>query len=216
MDNEEKYIENLETLDFLIENRENSSVYLVNKLEEYIAQQNVSPYIIFALDKAKTFDADAVYFRFFDDNRPQQAQLYIYDNIVKKRSPDYYAQKHKEIWSGCEVASFLIIDDTTIKIYDSRNPVKIDNDNLISKPIETINLLNKANNVIRQYSAQNFNNGSFWENKITTNLFLNSKIASERLIKGLREIRNNLHKRKSLNADLIDRLLIICILIKYF
>ncbi|MDR2126297.1 MAG: hypothetical protein LBP63_05660, partial [Prevotellaceae bacterium] len=62
----------------------------VDKLSEYIAE-NKSPYIIIALDKAKSFDADAVYFRFFDDGRPPMAQIYIYDNINNRRVPDYYA-----------------------------------------------------------------------------------------------------------------------------
>jgi hypothetical protein len=202
-------------LDFKIESQANSSVYLVDNLEEYIEQGDVSSYIIIALDKAKTFNADAVYFRFFDDGRPPMAQIYIYDNTNNRHAYEYYAQKHREIWSSCEVSSFFIIDKDQIRVYDSRNPVKINNNKLISKPIETIDLLSGINNVIAKYKSQNFDNGSFWENTSTKKYFLNSKIASERLIKGLKEIRNRLHKDNLLNPELIDQLLIICILVKY-
>ncbi|MDR2083877.1 MAG: SAM-dependent methyltransferase [Bacteroidales bacterium] len=210
-----EYIKNLETLDFQIENQDNSSIYLVDKLEEYIKQDDVSPYIIIALDKAKLFDADAVYFRFFDDNRPPLAQIYLYDNIQKQKNSEYYAEKHREIWSSCEVAVFFVIDKTTIRIYDSRKPVETNNDGSISsKTIDCIDFLSDVNNAINKYRAQNFNNGSFWENQLSGNNFLDSKIASERLINGLRIVRNELRKSK-LSYALIDKLLIICILIKY-
>jgi len=214
MAGKKKYIENLQSLDFQIDQDNRSSVYLVDKQTEYI-KQDKSPYIIVALDKAKEFDVDAVYFRFFDDERPQLAQIYIYDNISKQKDDDYYAQRHKEIWSSCEVATFFIIDKSTIRIYDSRKPVEIHNDNLKSKPIETIDLLAEIDIAIAKYKAQHFNNGSFWENECSKKYFLNSKVASERLVKGLREIRKELRKNKSLSVGLIDNFLIICIMIKY-
>jgi hypothetical protein len=211
--NNRGYIENLQVLDFQTENQVDSSVFFVNKLEQYI-QGKVSPYIIIALDKAKLFEADAVYFRFFDDNRPPLAQLYIYDNITKDKPADYYAKKHKEIWSSCEIASFLVIDKTIVKIFDSRKPVKIESDKIHSKPIKEINLL-EINNIAKEYKAHSFDNGSFWENKEMKNHFLNSKIASERLVKGFKSIRNHLRKNINLSKELIDQLLIVCILIKY-
>jgi type I restriction-modification system DNA methylase subunit len=217
MDDRNKgFIENLQKLDFQIKNQESSSVYFLSELENYIAQGNVSPYIIIALDKAKLFEADAVYFRFFDDNRPPLPQIYLYDNTNELRLSEYYAEKHRAIWSSCEVATFFVVGKTTIKIYDSRKPVEIDNGgNISSKPIDCIDLLSEINDVIVQYKAQNFDNGSFWENQTSKKHFLSSKIASERLVKGLKEIRNKLHKNSSLSIKLTDRLLIICILIKY-
>jgi hypothetical protein len=209
-----EYINKLRTLDFQLEEHNYSSIYLVDKQIDYISQ-NKSPYIIIALDKAKEFDVDAVYFRFFDNERPPLAQIYVYDNITKQKDSDYYIQKHKEIWSSCEVASFFIIDKEKIRIFDSRNPVKIFNNKLKSEPLETINLLSDVNDAYKKYKAQNFDNGSFWENENTKRYFLNSKIASERLLKGLIEIRNILRRDKLLSNGSIDKFLITCILIKY-
>jgi hypothetical protein len=213
--NKEEYIKNLQQLDFQLENQDNSSVFFVNELEQYI-QDGKSPYIIMALDKAKVFDVDAVYFRFFDDERPPMPQLYIFDDITRKRSADYYAKKHCEIWSSCEIASFLVIGETTVNLFDSREPVKTENGTISSKPIKTLDL-SDINNIAKEFKAHSFDNGSFWENKEMKNHFLNSKIASERLIKGLKNIRTNLRKNDKLNLskELIDKLLIVCILIKY-
>jgi type I restriction-modification system DNA methylase subunit len=213
MANKKKYIENLQKLDFQTD-QEYSPIYFVGKQTKYI-KQNISPYIIIALDKAEEFGVDAVYFRFFDDERPPLAQIYIYDNITKQKHNDYYAQKHKEIWSSCEIAIFFIIDKSTIRVYDSRNPVEICKEGLKSEPIEIIDLLAEVNTAITKYKAQNFNNGSFWENENAKNHFLNSKTASEKLVKGFREIRNELYKGKLLSIESIDEFLMICILIKY-
>lgn len=213
--NNNEYILNMKKLDFHIESQEDSSVYLVNKLEDYI-KENVSPYIIIALDKAKSFDADAVYFRFFEYDRPPLPQIYLYDNIKKQKEAEYYVKKHREIWSSCEIAVFFVIDKTTVRIYDSRTPVNIDNEgNLSSDTIDFINFLDDADNIIAKYRAQNFDNGSFWENATFEKHFLNSKVASERLINGLCEIRKKLRTDCQLSASLIDKLLIMCILIKY-
>jgi hypothetical protein len=217
-DNRKEYITNLQKLDFKTfkaEDQVNASIYLVSDLEEYTAKRDVSPYILIALDKAKTFNADAVYFRFFDDGRPPMAQIYIYDNISNPQPTEYYAQRHREIWSSCEVASFFIIDRSIIKIYDSRKPVKVKDDILNSTPIAAIDLLSDIDDLLLKYKAQNFDNGSFWEDENVKNDFRRYKIASERLIKGLREIKNILHLNNVLNPELIDKLLIICILIKY-
>jgi hypothetical protein len=214
MDNREKgCIYNLYKLDFQLESQENSSIFFVDKLREYL-QENKSPYIIVALDKAKSFEADAVYFRFFDDERPPMPQLYIYDNITKNQSTDYYAQKHKEIWSSCEIASFLVIDASSVKIFDGRKPVKIEKDKIISEPIKELSL-SEINNIAKEFKAHSFDNGSFWESEEMKNHFQNSKIASERLVKGLKDIRNQLRKNTILSKELIDQLLIVCILIKY-
>jgi hypothetical protein len=205
---------NLTTLNFQIGNHDNSSVYLVCKQEEYIAH-NESPYIIIALDKAREFGVDAVYFRFFDDRRPPLAQIYIYDNIINKRTEEEYIKIHCDVWSGCEIPIYMIVDKTEIQVFDSRKPVDIVKDKIEAKPIDIIDL-EEQNDVSKKYRAQLFNNGAFWETDVAKNHFLYSTGAAERLLNSLREVR---HEFKRLigkkQSELSDRLLIMCILIKY-
>ncbi|WP_101688599.1 HsdM family class I SAM-dependent methyltransferase [Dysgonomonas massiliensis] len=210
---EVNYIDNLMKLDFEIQNQDRSSVYLVSNFHKYMEDGSISPYIIIALDKAKLFDVDAVYFRLFDDGRPPMAQLYIYDNINNKRDKNRYAIIHRDIWSGCEIPAFMIIDKTTIKVFDSRKPIEIGENGIISNPIEIIDL-QIQNDIIERYKAQLFDNGAFWESPIAKNNFVNNKVASERLIQGLRIVREDFND-KIKDPELADRLLIICILIKY-
>jgi len=215
MDSKRTYIENLKNLDFQMEKRDYSSVYLVDKQAEYIAK-NESPYIIIALDKAKEFGVDAVYFRCFDDGRPPLAQIYVYDNIMNVRTKDDYNKIHCAVWSGCEIPVYMIIDKTEIKVFDSRKPVDIAKDQIEIKPIDTIDLsLATQNEIFKKYRAQLFNNGAFWETDAANSHFLNNTSAAERLVKKLREVR---HKFKQLiggQSGLSDHLLIMCILIKY-
>ncbi|MDR1895414.1 MAG: N-6 DNA methylase [Prevotellaceae bacterium] len=212
--NKEEYIKNLQQLDFQLENQDNSSVYLVSNLEEYIAQGNVSPYVIIALDKAKTFDADAVYFRFFDDGRPPLAQIYLYDGILNKRTDEDYIKIHRDVWSGCEIPIYMIIDQTEIKVFDSRKPVDIIDNKAEVTPLDTIDLIGQ-NEILKKYRAQLFNNGAFWETDIANKHFLNTTAAAERLVKGLREVRHQFKRLIGEPSELADRLLIMCILIKY-
>jgi len=212
MDNKE-YITNLQLLDFQIESQETSSIYLVGKLEEYIKCNNTSPYILIALDKAKSFEADAVYFRFFDDNRPPLPQIYLYDNILHKRIEEDYAKIHRAIWSGCEIPIYMIIDKTQIKVFDSREPVAYESGKIQVSPIDLIDL-STQNNILKKYRAQLFNNGAFWETEITSDHFLNKTVAAERLMERLKIVRQKFNQQIE-QAELADNLLIICILIKY-
>jgi hypothetical protein len=151
-----EYIQNLEKLDFQTESRYYSSVYLVEKEKEseYITQ-NVSPYIIIALDKAREFEADAVYFRFFDDGRPPLAQIYIYDDIMNKRTEDDYNRIHRSIWSGNEIPIYMVINKTEIKVFDSRKPVNTEEGKINTDPIDTLDIL-VQNDALKKYNAQLF------------------------------------------------------------
>jgi hypothetical protein len=209
----DEYINQLKCLDFQVEKQDRSSVFLVANLEKHIADENISPYIIIALDKAKLYKADAVYFRFFDDGRPPLPQIYLYDNILNQRTEEEYAKIHRAVWSGCEIPVYMVIDKTQIKVFDSRKPVDIVEDAIESKPIDVIDL-NVQNDILKKYRAELFDNGAFWETEDANEHFLNKTVAAERLIQSLREVRCQFRNQIT-QPELADRLLIMCILIKY-
>ncbi|GHT21622.1 type I endonuclease-methyltransferase fusion protein [Bacteroidia bacterium] len=213
MKDNKKYIENLQSLDFQMESQDNSSVFLVDNLKQYLAVENISPYIIIALDKAKLYKADAVYFRFFDDGRPPLPQIYLYDNILSPRTEEDYAKIHRAVWSGCEIPVYMIIDRTQIKVFDSRKPVDIVGDSIKSQPIDIIEL-SVQHGIMKKYRAELFDNGAFWETDDANEHFLNKTVAAERLIKSLKEVRHQFRSQIA-QSELADRLLIMCILIKY-
>lgn len=214
MEKVKSYISILRKFGFKQENNQISSIYYTQNFAKYLDDSNVSPYVIVALDKAKHFYVDAVYFRFFDDERPPIAQIYIYDNISNKRNKGDYQNLHRAIWSSGEIPTFFIIDAMSIQIFDARKPIKIEQNKVLSSPIEIIALQN-LNDAVHLYNADLFNNGTFWESKENKSHFLYNEVASERLIHGLQKVRMDLYRTNVLPRDSIDPLLIICILIKY-
>jgi len=204
----------LEYLDFQFNQVDYSSVYFVSDLD---SEENLHPKIILDLDRAKMFEADAVYFRFFDANRLPQPQIYIYDNTIKSKEPDYFAQIHRNIWSASEISIFMVVEKSSIKVYDSRIPVAIKNNILSSKPIETIDIddISEYNQALKFYNAKLFDNGGFWESDEANKHFLNNKTAYEKLITGLKSVRNSFQSQSNLSPELSDHILILSVLVKY-
>ena len=204
----------LSILDFQFNQDNYSSVYLVSDLENI---SNLDPKILLDLDRAKLFEADAVYFRFFYTNRLPQPQIYIYDNTIRVKEPDYYAKIHRNIWSASEIPIFIVLENTSIKIYDSREPAEFKNNKLCSKPVVNIDLNNlpEFKEVIRLYNAKQFDSGSFWEGSESESHFLNHRTAYERLIAGLKSVRESFRKQSNLSPELSDQVLILSVLVKY-
>ena len=113
---------NIKAIDFSFKTqKDEGGVILTSEYRKNKNSSNLSAQEIFALEIAdKKFNADAVYFRYFNDGRESVPQIYIYDNtndfITDKRKDDI----HKKMWSGCYVPLFMIIDKTQVKIFDSR------------------------------------------------------------------------------------------------
>ena len=168
---------------------------------------------LFTLKAAKELGADAVYFRRFADGRSPMPQIFIYDNSKKtKFSQEEIAVIHRNIWSSCIVPIFLVIDKTTVDIYDCRKPVDIKDGEISSSPIETLGLADEA---VKQYSAQFFDNGTFWEQERNRNRFTADKTAYIKLIGGLKNIKKNIVNKTGLDKQIVHKLLVRCILIKY-
>ena len=192
----------------------NTSVYFVRDLHTLITNPKINANILISLESAGKLGVDAVYFRFFDDGRPPLPQLYIFDDIANPKDSEFYTKKHKDIWSSCSVPAFIIVGKTTIRLYDACTPVKFKEDKMQSTPTSIIDL-SDISSAIDKFNAASFNNGTFWEEQDRQNLFTSNKGASQRLIKGLKKIRQKFLQEDLLPNQLSDKLLIICILIKY-
>ena len=149
-----------------------------------LANHSTSPDILFALEIAKEkFNADAVYFRYFNDGRGALPQIYIYDNtnnhLTEKRR-----DIHVKVWSGCQVPMYIIVDQSKVSIFDARERAKEDKEN---QAFETIKLTGEA---IKGFSAENFDDGLFWEEKNYEKHFKFEKSAYRDLISGLKKVYN--------------------------
>ena len=120
--NTDSFSDIIENLDFSI----NSDVGV--SLPEIVfvktPPENLHPKIYFYLEFAQALDADAVYFRYYDDNRFCAPQVYFYDNCNNKRNKEDIAEIHKKVYSSCQVPAICVIDRRYINIYDVRIPVE--------------------------------------------------------------------------------------------
>jgi len=205
----------LKVLDFNVDSSSESSVISIADAD----YQKLNGTQILAIEDAKHLGADAVFFRYFDDRQPLP-QIYIYDNTSGRLSEKTdYAKIHRALWSSCNIPTFFIVENTSIKIFDSRAPVKIsiDGTEIVTHEIAKIDLenLEHYSSVIEQYKAVNFNNGMFWESKEASKHYSYTNTPYEALVRRLKEFRKQYHLESNLSETLADYLIILSILIKY-
>lgn len=206
----------LEELDFSINTNDLSDSPDIIFLND--VPQNLHPKIYFYLEFAETLEADAVYFRYYDDNRYCIPQVYFYDNTINIRDKEEIAEIHKKVYSSCQVPAICVINKEKISLYDERIPVEI-KDNKLSNSNSLFKEVDKKDLHILKafFSAQSLNSGLFWESEEASSHFHNNKSAYEVLLKELIKIRTELNNLISidLSDSFSDDLLFKCILAKY-
>lgn len=206
----------LQAIGFQINETNEDSIVFTSELKN--SNKNLTPFQILELEKAILFKADAVFFRYFEDNRSPLPQVYIYDNSDNRLNNDY-TQIHKELWSSCHIPTFIVIENTKIKFFDSRKPVSAlsDGSGVYTKEIALIDLDDIAQyaNVLEKYNAGKFINGSFWESEEAHQNYLYGKTAYKILIDKLKALRKEYKKSSKISAELFDYVIIITTLIKF-
>ena len=205
-------------LNFTVGALGSSSVYLVSDIETYQQNADVNPNIIVELENARRYEADAVYFRFFENGRTPIPQIYIFDHTEVPERERELVDIHKRLWSSGIIPVYFVIERQQLRVYDGRQPVEIQKDGDVSiKPIDDFALGDMAEvaRALKQYDARLFDNGEFWDQDDEREHFLNDKSVYEKLLSGLRAVRKHLVRNKRLTKQLVDRLLIISILVKY-
>jgi hypothetical protein len=199
---------NIESLDFHFKKKNDEGGVMLTL--NYLQDSNLSPQEVFALEIAKEkFYADAVYFRYFNDGRGAVPQIYIYDNTGNHLTEEDVKNIHKRVWSGCQVPIFIIVQKTVVQVFDAREKVKADINNLA---FDTIKL---TGTVLSQFSAKSFDDGTFWDDTRNENHFQFSSSAYRDLITGLKGVYADFQKNSGLNCHIALKLLVQCLLIKY-
>lgn len=180
------------------------------------------PTEVIALEYAKKYGADAVYFRRFDDGRPPIPQIYIYDNTDKNLDAEEIGELHRKLWNSGRVPLFFIFSKTDVRIFNCFRQPNFDKDNqkFTSYPLETIKLAAEIEEQlelekIKAFSAKQFDNGSFWQTSDYKDEFKLSDSAYEKLLTGLKQVRREIIKRDILPEKITQKLLVMSILVKY-
>ncbi len=145
----------LQEIGFQLDEIQKPSIIFVSELKE--TNKDITPFQILELERASLFEADAVFFRYFEDGRPPLPQVYIYDNS-RNRLNDY-TKIHKELWSSCHIPTFIVIENTKVKFFDSRKPISINSKGeTFTKEVASIDLndITQYANILEKYNAEKF------------------------------------------------------------
>lgn len=216
----------LEKLDFSNTDNSFSNIY-----HEIVFTNNLPlslhPKHYIALEFAENLEADAVYFKYYDDNRFCVPQVYFYDNSNEIYNKEDIAKIHRNVYSSSQVALICVIDKISISLFDTRIPVKVIDENQITNKhclIKEADLFEELDILSKYFNAKKLNSGDFWESDEASTHFKNNKSVYELLVDALSVIRKSFHaefqtfedfeNEKTAN-DFADEILFKCILIKY-
>ncbi|MFI5136877.1 MAG: class I SAM-dependent DNA methyltransferase [Sphingobacteriales bacterium] len=186
----------------------------------WVAQKEAekkNPDIYIALEQASLFGAEAVYFRFFNDERPARPQVYIYSPQVLSLPTNYGAEIHHRLWNAGMVPYCFIYSGSKILVYNcGRKPLVDDaGEEFVTRPDDILDLLKDVQEKLQSYSARQFDSGLFWDSTIGKG-FKYDQSAYEQLLIQLKNVKVNIIS--SVGADkteLVKRILMMLILIKY-
>ena len=188
---------------------EDNGVLLTDDYEN-INSDVAGPDILFALETAKKkFNADAVYFRHFSDGRGNIPQLYLFDFTHKNITTEVKNRIHIQMWNGYQVPAYIIIEKSSVSIFDSRKRPKEENDNYAKE------LLTLSGQALRDFRAKDFDSGLFWDEQDERKNFRFEESATRDLIRGLKEVYLDFQKESGLNKHVALKLLVQSLLIKY-
>lgn len=197
-------------LNFSFLDKEGKGGILMTFDYEKLDKSLASPDVLFALETAfNKFCADAVYFRHFEDGRALVPQLYIFDYTDKPLTNDDRNRIHISMWNGYQVPLYIIITKTSVDVFDSRE-----------KPNETREsyakeILTYTGEAIKNFNAQSFDDGLFWEEQDEKKHFKFEQSAARDLIRGLKDVYKSFQEKSGLNRHVSLKLLVQSLLIKY-
>mgnify|MGYP002409377650 FL=1 len=179
-------------------------------------KEEKNPDLFLALEQADEFGATAVYFRFYEDNRPPRPQIYLYDKSGLERNNDSDADIHHQLWNAGVVPFCFIFRASQVLVFNcSKKPSSNDSNNFNTSHHDLINLLSDAQQKLDLYSARKFDSGLFWESE-QGKKFNYQDSAYQQLLKQLSNVKSIIISRVGKeHASLVKRLLMMLILIKY-
>lgn len=153
--------------------------------------------------------------------------LYIFydENDSLPINSEKHKKLHAKIWSAGEIDVYFIVSKTRIDIFNARKPAQKveETQNLSLDDLRLVsNTLNEFND--QRFSAIVFGKGTFWEQEDFLNPggdFYRNQLNEQnlpfyQLLEHLKDVRRYLHRRQNdFLKETIDKLLIICILVKF-
>tara|TARA_R110000850_G_scaffold32285_7_gene88879 strand:- start:2182 stop:5112 length:2931 start_codon:yes stop_codon:yes gene_type:complete len=175
-----------------------------------------------ALEYAKKYKVDFVYFRKFE-NRPSVAQVFIYDFTNRIGVEDQeLTNLHKQLYSSALVPMFFVFTKKDVRIFNCYERPS-EGDRLKYKPLTVIRLASKISDSLSiksqedfaAFSGKSFDNGTFWENSKYSKNFKFSNSAYEKLLSELKQALRDIIKMQILPAGIARKVMVTSILVRY-
>lgn len=180
-------------------------------------REEQNPYAYLALEQAGTVEATAVYFRFFNDDRPPRPQVYIYSFNNLDTAISKGADIHHHLWNAGVVPFAFIYGGSEILVYNCGERPEISNseEEFVTYPHDIIHLLSEIQEEFDKYSARQFDSGLFWDSEERQH-FKYDNSAYEQLLEQLKKVKSNIISRVGQEKSaLVKRILMMLVLIKY-
>ena len=197
----------------------NDSNGLVLCKKPYEAQNNAERLYISEVVKLR---AEAVLFRRYysseDSTHPKKSEPAVV--IFKDKDYSFNSKEHKKlhaaIWSAGKNEVYMILGKTNLMVINARKPAAVVGRELDLKTLRLANIAIKDYSDLR-FSAYLFGNGTFWEQSELENKIDEKDSPYLKLLDYLLAVRKELQKTNTLNLEsgTIDKLLIVCILVKF-
>ncbi len=179
-------------------------------------------------EKAEKLGVTAVFFRreYNERNEVINSKPVVY--VLEKPEQFFNSADHKafqaKVWSAGDVDVYFVISKTKIEIFNARKQAKSTDDNELD--LTELRLVADALDEFDdpRFSAMVFGKGLFWEqsdfSRSENETFYRNQLREEntpfhQLLAYLMAARAELKGKTSLHQDIIDKILIVCILIKF-
>ncbi|MDR2840783.1 MAG: N-6 DNA methylase, partial [Paludibacter sp.] len=206
-----RFKQGLNQLGFAVADAYDDALFLVGDIpeEDYID-------IIFHLNNAKTFGADAVYLR-KQLNGSYKPQVYLFDKTdesFSEQNEKNIADIQTKLWTSGEVPLACFFYNTNIKILDCTKHITKD-----YKPeylVQNLKYTAKADKLYNEQFAVKIKTGIFWDEEVNKDKFKFSNSAYGKLIENIHKVREQLSKvLQGVDAQIISKIIVQSILIKY-
>lgn len=173
------------------------------------------PETVVIMEKAKHYDANAVFFEAPRDGKPPVAQAFIYHSDGPTQDPDF-AIRHRQLWSWGGVPLVYRVTTGLVQLFRcAHRPDFEKNAEIVFKPFRTLELATSIAND-PWWDAERLRNGTLWDDpEVCKNLLSSQQAAQKTLISAVKELYQELNDKGILPKPLRRRLLILSILIAY-
>lgn len=195
--------------------RDDDSLFLIEEFKKAKDYKKLDePQIAFHIEKARDFDATAVYLR-KQLNGSYKPQVYLYDftgSGIQEES--VLTETQKKIWSSGEVPLVCVFYDTEIKIIDCTT--HITRNDTPAYIFESLDVTAKSKKLYDKEFAIKIKSGVFWEEEENINKFEFKNSSYDKLIENIKFIVSKLkQKNNSISDILINKIIVQSILIRY-